>query len=246
MSEFQGYYEQANTSLVRQGIQKYDDNSSLIPGHFAADPEDGADIRGLILRREGGTGVADIHGTWGKDAGGTRAFRRQLGLGTDVLVVANPAVVALSNSATTAQAIFPAAQDTLTVEADTSYLMLGSIGFNTGATDHITSLGFALTTATVAAVKYVSDTISSAAATLATPQRKRIETVAATAVAATSTAVQTDITLRGFIRFTLGGTIVPQVTFSAGPTGTCETDADSFLALIRVGSAAFAAVGPFA
>lgn len=225
---------------------KWRDGRGIIAATHTTAPNADANSRGAQYLTSGAAAAADTFQVIAKNAADAYAARTVPVFGNDVIVVSNAAVVALTNSVTTAQNIFPAANDVLTVEAATTYLMLGQLSFNTGATDHITSLGFALTTATLTSIKYVSDTISSAAATLATPQRKRIETNAATAVCATSTAVQTDITLQGIVRVNAAGSITPQVTFSAGPTGTCETDADSFLMLIKLGSNTFAALGPWA
>lgn len=225
---------------------KFRPGRGILPATHSTAPIPDATSRGADYLSEGATGVADAFTVVAKNAADAYGARTVPIFGNDIIAVSNAAVVALVNNSTSAQNIFPAANDLLTVEAATTYLMIGRIGFNTGATDHVTSLGFALTTATLTSIAYVSDTISSAAATLATPQRKRIETNNATAVCATSTAVQTDITLSGIMRVNAAGTITPQVTFSAGPTGTCETDADSFLYLVKLGSNTFAALGPWA
>jgi len=225
---------------------KFRPGRGILPASHTTAPIADATSRGADYLSEGATAVADSYQVVAKNAADAYAARTVPIYGNDIIAVSNAAVVALTNNSTSAQNIFPAANDALTVEAATTYLMIGRIGFNTGATDHITSLGFALTTATLTSIAYVSDTISSAAATLATPQRKRIETNAATAICATSTAVQTDCTLSGIVRVNAAGQITPQVTFSAGPTGTCETDADSFLMLIKLGSNTFAALGPWA
>lgn len=225
---------------------RWRDGRGIMPANNTTAPNADANSRGYDGLTQGAAGVADAYSMVVKNAADAYAACKIPVYGNDIIVVSNAAVVSLTNNSTSAQNIFPAANDALTVEASTTYLMLGRIGFNTGATDHVTSLGFALSSATLTSIAYVSDTISSAAATLATPQRKRIETNSATAVCATSTAVQTDITLRGIMRVNAAGTITPQVTFSAGPTGTCETDADSFLMLIKLGSGSFAAIGPWA
>lgn len=225
------------------GTQRWPRNCAITPGRMTAAPTADETTRG---------GIHFVPDDSGSDRlvvpvmrGGALTTVSLIPFGSDIQVVSNAAVVSLVNNVTTAQNIFPAATDVFAVEAATTYLMLGRIGFNTGNTDHVTSLGFALTTATLTSIAYVTDTISSAAATLATPQRKRIETNAATAVCATSTAVQTDITLSGIMRVNAAGSITPQVTFSAGPGGTCETDADSFLMFIKLGSNTFASLGSF-
>lgn len=157
------------------------------------------------------------------------------------VAVANGANTALTNSITTAQSIVAAAVDTLAVLASTSYRFRSRIALNTGATTHTTSFGIALTTATLTSIHYTAWSTSSAANTLATPQMMRVGTATATAVTATSTAVATEIILDGIIRVNAAGSITPQVTFSAGPTGTCEVEADSYFELWPIGTDAVVA-----
>lgn len=152
--------------------------------------------------------------------------------------------VALSNSATTAQNIFPAANDVLTVNGNTTYRFSGQIGLNTGAVSHVTSFGLG-GTATLFSIEYRSISTSSAAGALATPQVQRVLTNAATAMVAASTAVTTNILVQGLIRVNAGGTIIPQITFSAGPTGTCEVRINSFIEFWAMGTGTVASVGPW-
>jgi len=149
---------------------------------------------------------------------------------------------ALSNSITTAQAIFAAANDTLTLDASSTYRFRAKIGLNTGATSHTTAFSLG-GTATFTSISYVANTTSSAAATLATPQMIRVETAAATVLNAASTAVTTDIVIEGEMEINAAGTIIPQVTFSAGPTGTCEVALDSFFEIWVTGPNAVNYVG---
>jgi len=153
--------------------------------------------------------------------------------------------VALSNSSTSAQNIFAAANDTLTVQASTTYRFRAKLSFNTGATTHITSFGLG-GTATFTNIEYISQATSTAANTLGTPQMRRVTAAAAAALTATSVAVTTDIWIEGIMRINGAGTIIPQVTFSAGPTGTCETAINSFFELEPIGSNTVAAVGNWA
>jgi hypothetical protein len=152
------------------------------------------------------------------------------------------ATVALSNSLTTAQNIFPAANDTLTLLANTSYRFRAKIGLNTGATSHTTAFQLG-GTATFTSISYLSQATSSAANTLAALQSRRVETAAAAVLTAASTAVSTDLWIEGVLRTNGAGTIVPQVTFSAGPTGTCEVAINSFFEIEPIGSDTVAAVG---
>lgn len=152
------------------------------------------------------------------------------------------AKVTLSNSSTSAQAVFASAVDTITVAAATTYRFRMRLCLNTGATSHTTAFGFG-GTATFITCKYTSIAMSSAANTLGTAQMLRVDSTAATVLTAASTAVATDIVLEGTIRVSAGGTIIPQVTFSAGPTGICETDIDSFFEIEEMGSNTLASIG---
>lgn len=194
-----------------------------------------------------GNTTAAINGIVGNT--GTKVIHSNLGVPE---VVANKQIasvqgsaVALSNSSTAAQNIFAAANDTLTVLAATTYRFRASISLNTGATSHATSFGMG-GTATFTSISYTSRATSSAAGTLAAPQMRRVETAAATALTAASTAVTTDIEIEGVVRINAAGTIVPQITFSAGPTGTCEVAVNSFFELEPIGSNTVAAVGNWA
>lgn len=149
---------------------------------------------------------------------------------------------ALSNSSTSAQAIFAAANDTLTLDASSTYRFRAKIGLNTGATSHTTAFGLG-GTATFTSISYVANTTSSAAATLATPQMIRVEAATATVLNAASTAVTTDILIEGEMEINAAGTIIPQITFSAGPTGTCEVALDSFFEIWVTGPNAVNYVG---
>jgi hypothetical protein len=153
--------------------------------------------------------------------------------------------VALTNNIATAQSIFAAANDTLTVAASTTYRFRAKLSFNTGATSHTTAFGFG-GTATFTNIEYISQATSTAANTLAAPQMRRVTAATAAVLTAASTAVTTDIWIEGVMRINGAGTIIPQVTFSAGPTGTCETAINSFLEIEPIGSNTVAAVGQWA
>lgn len=161
------------------------------------------------------------------------------------IVTVQSAAVALSNSSTAVQNIFAAANDALTVAVSTAYRFRALIMLNTGATSHATSFGFG-GTATFTSCNYISSALSSAANTLGTPQTRRASVATAIAVAAASTAVTTTFWVDGILRVNAAGTIIPQVTFDAGPTGTCEVALDSFFELWPIGSDTMVSVGPWA
>lgn len=153
--------------------------------------------------------------------------------------------VSLSNSSTSAQNIFASANDALSVVAATTYRFRARLLFNTGTTTHTTAIGFG-GTATFTSIAYLAHATSSAADTLATPQTRHVATASAAVLTTTSTAATTNIVIDGTMRINAAGTIIPQVTFSAGPGGTCETAVDSYFELEPIGSNTVAAVGPWA
>lgn len=161
------------------------------------------------------------------------------------IVTVQGSKVSLSNASTGTQSIFAAANDTLTVQASTTYRFRARITLNTGSTSHQT--GFSIGgTATFTNIHYTSMATSSAAGTLATPQMIRVTTENNTAITAASTAVTTDILIEGVMRVNAAGTVIPQIAFSAGPTGTCEVELNSFFELWPIGSNTVAAVGNWA
>jgi hypothetical protein len=101
-----------------------DNNESAFhPGEWSSAevPGDISDLRGGMFWEEGATGVADTFRTVAKDAADSTALLRVPVYGLDIIAVSNAAVVSLTNNITTAQNIFPSANDALTVEASTTY-----------------------------------------------------------------------------------------------------------------------------
>jgi hypothetical protein len=70
-----------------------------------------------------------------------------------------------------------------------------------------------------------------------------LNTAAASAVVGNSTATRYDILIEGEMEINAAGTIIPQITFSAGPTGTCEVDIDSFFEVWSAGPNSAKAIG---
>lgn len=144
--------------------------------------------------------------------------------------------VSLSNSSTSAQNVFPAANDVLTVAESTTYFFDSFIYLSTGTTTHTTAFGLG-GTATYTSILYDATLISAAANTISTTVSSLdVTTASATVLNATSAAATTRIRLRGVMRINAGGTVIPQITFSAGPTGTCQTNTNSWFRLWPVGS----------
>jgi len=154
--------------------------------------------------------------------------------------------VTLSNSSTSAQNLFPSASDTLTVSDNKTYLFEAMLDIGTGTTTHTKAFGFG-GTATFGSCKYMSMLFSGAATTITTTQ-STLDVAAATATVlnATSTDVTAKILLRGIFRITTGGTIIPQITFSAGPGSTCVLKANSYFKAVPIASDTATFIGAWA
>lgn len=147
---------------------------------------------------------------------------------------------ALSNSSTAAQNIFPSANDVLTVAASTTYFFEAVIYETTGATSHTVAFGLG-GTASFTSVGYSS--ICRGITTADYTGAAFVTTASATVISIAITATAFIAILRGTIRINAGGTISPQITHSAGPTGTCQIEPNSYFRLWPVGSNTVAAVG---
>ena len=146
------------------------------------------------------------------------------------------------------QACLTAANDTLTIAAATTYEFEGQYIMNTGATTHTTAMAFSLgSNATVSSFEYTTILWSAAANTIATAASfTHVSGVASKVLNATSTAVYTMIKFKGVMRTTLGGTITPQIAFSANPTGTNLMKKGSFIKFTPLGSDTVEPIGLWA
>lgn len=143
----------------------------------------------------------------------------------------------------TAQSAFNSAQDTLTLEASTTYFFEAMYNMTHGTTTHTTAHGFG-GTATFNSLEYQAMIWTAAANTIATAQSTTWVTGAAAKVLnATAGTAGCHIQLRGTISVNAGGTIIPQITFSADPTGTILMLRGSYFRLYRIGTAAPTFVG---
>lgn len=136
-----------------------------------------------------------------------------------------------------AQPIFEAAHDTITLAANTTYQFSGSYYISTtGTTSHTLSLLFG-GTATFTDVGYVAMATNAATNVLGTVSA--LNGTVATAVAvtpATATATHHYIIVHGLIRTNGAGTLIPQFKWSAQPNGTTTVAKDSTFRLTPVGA----------
>lgn len=156
-------------------------------------------------------------------APGVRLTNASTNLGTQTLSNST-GVVALSNSSTSAQDLFGAGK-VVTLQANTQYMFEGQFLIQTGTTSHTDALSWVASTA-LSYIEYYVTGEYNVLGTISTTFGSNIDvnTVNATVV----TPAQTTNTLQClFVYGTLKTgnavtTLKPQLTFSAGPTGTCQ------------------------
>lgn len=154
----------------------------------------------------------------------------------------------LANSSS-AQSPFAAAVDTLTVPSSTTYLfemLLQITGM--GATTRTTALEFDAGSATLTSIMYEAMIATGAANSIYGVAPTGIQAVAATAqiMNATVATAAAMIRAKGIVRINAGGTFIPQIKFSADPTGTILCKKDSYILLTPLGSNTVASIGPWA
>jgi hypothetical protein len=154
----------------------------------------------------------------------------------------------MANSAS-AQSPFAAANDTVTLPAATTYLMEGFVQITgMGGTTRTTALEFDAGTASLTSICYDATIATGAAQTIYTVNPTGITAIVATAVVLNATVgtAAAIIRWRGIVRINATGTFIPQVKFSADPTGTIVCKKESFFLLSPVGTNTVASVGSWA
>lgn len=169
---------------------------------------------------------------------------------TDVAKVAGYYATLTSNrnlsNVSTVQSIFGLS---FTSAATTTYeLEMAFAVSTTGATSNSLGISFG-GTATLTSIGYICNASQNATsfATLSTPNTIFVSTAANTTVtAAVATATYRVITLLGLIRVNAGGTLIPQLTYSAAPGAAPAVSANSYCRLIPIGTNTVTAVGAWA
>lgn len=149
------------------------------------------------------------------------------------------------SSSNSAQDVFDAAQNLITLEADTLYEVEGLYDIRTGTTSHSTGISFAAGSGlSITWMKIqVRAYKGGADATVTATNGSTKSTLAnATQTAANATA-NTGVYFKGHIRINAGGTITPQITFSAAPTGTNTMEVGSFVKFKKLGKGDLTVIG---
>lgn len=140
------------------------------------------------------------------------------------------------STATGVQTAFPTAGDVFTLAASTTYEFEGLFVISKSGTTCTTALAFALGGgASVTSILYHALAQTAAANTTATAQDTvYVDTVASTVINATN-AANTIIKFKGLIRMNAGGTVTPQINFSASPTAPIMK-ANSYIKFTPIGT----------
>lgn len=141
------------------------------------------------------------------------------------------------STATGVQSCFPAAGDVWTLEASTTYLFEGQYQITrTGTTAASLSMAFALGGgASITKINYHAIGEIVAKNTTGTAQSSAYVDQVATTVILASSSAGYFVDFRGILRMNAGGTVTPQINFSANPTGATMI-AGSYIAFTPIGS----------
>jgi hypothetical protein len=153
---------------------------------------------------------------------------------------------------TAAQSIFGVG---FTFDAGTTYEFEGFVGLATGTTSHNVSVNFlaggSLTlTGSSIFTSFCPSTSGSTGGADSTAWSTGTSTGGVlTALRMNTTSSTTSgksFMIRGIVRVNAGGTITPQLTFSAAPGGTNQTTAESWMTFTKLGSNTQTQIGPWA
>ena len=141
-------------------------------------------------------------------------------------------------SQTATQPVFSTPQDTITLQASTTYMFEGVYLLSTGTTSHATAMSFVLTTATMTNCTWITSASAPAAlnATAAGVTTAIWNSVTGGNVNSANVQPYTTIKFNGVMRVNAAGTLVPNIAFSAAPTGTNTTMIGSYLTFYPIGS----------
>jgi hypothetical protein len=137
------------------------------------------------------------------------------------------------------QPVFSTPQDTITLQASTTYMFEGVYLLSTGTVSHSTSMSFVLTTATMTNCTWITNVSAPAAlnATAAGISTAIFNSVTGGTLNSANVQPYTIIRFQGVMRVnSTAGTLVPNIAFSAAPGGTNTTMIGSYLKFYPIGS----------
>lgn len=146
----------------------------------------------------------------------------------------------------TAQNVFGATEDAITLPGSTSYRFELELWVTraAGAVSHTVALLFG-GTATLTSIEYLALTANPTGTTLGAAQGMVGQAATATVLTAASTSTTENLYIRvvGVIRVNAGGTVIPQLLWSAAPGGAPTVKANSFFELWPIGNNTVKSVG---
>jgi hypothetical protein len=151
-----------------------------------------------------------------------------------------------ANSASAQQVFNATAQGAITLAGSTAYMFeaVYYISRAAGTTSHTLATLFG-GTATFTSITYLAETTSTTGNVLGAVSRIYGTGVGALTVTAASTSATENITviLKGMIRTNAGGTVIPQIQYSAAPGGAPTVVRNSYFRLTPVGNSSVVSVG---
>lgn len=223
-------------------------------GKHTAVPTADAANRGVPMRTEGGTGVADTQIVVHKNVADAYS-NANIALSSYVPgyigVVPYQYLARIDASRNlvddgTDQAIFPTTGDAITLIAGGTYYFDALYSFTKGANNVSTFLLFG-GTATLTTIRYFVQGVTAATATTAVAMLSQNSAVATEVeFAAAGTGVHVRGLLTGCLEVNAAGTFIPQMNFSAATGSTPAVNVDTFFRIYQVGQNPITAIGPWA
>ncbi len=150
--------------------------------------------------------------------------------------------VTLTNG-TSAQAPFTSVADTLSLEAKTTYRVKGLLVTTLGTTSHTTSFGIAVSGTTFTNFLLLLSFNSSNGTTVTAQSSRLLESGTAVSVGTSLTGTREVLAIDGILVTNAAGTITPQLTYSADPTGALSLTAGSFFEVYKIGKSTVVGTG---
>ena len=169
------------------------------------------------------------------------------GLLPSTIISAATSDVSLSN-VSTAQNVFTGAADTVSLRANTTYLVKGQYIIQSGTTTHTTAVGFLYGGGVTAAMTFSTINLPAAVGTVSRAQDSvHFDSISGGVINSTSTSARHTIIIDGMVETdaSTGCTLTPQITFSAPPGNTNLTKFGSYISFIPIGNATMTSIGPW-
>lgn len=169
------------------------------------------------------------------------------GLLSSSIISAATSDVSLSD-VNTAQSVFTGAADTISLRANTTYLVKGQYIIQSGTTTHTTAVGFLYGGGVTAAMTFSTINHPAAVGTVSRAQDTvHFDSISGGIINSTSTSARHTIIIDGMVETdaSTGCTLTPQITFSTAPGGTNLTKFGSYISFTPIGTSTMTSIGPW-